>query len=177
MVGDDEEAPSRRERIVEVALAHFTRRGFDGTTIGQLASALDISKAAIGYYFPAKEDFLDELVGPFLDRLDRLIDARTDAVVDPRELLDGYLGVLVEHRDVAVWVDTDPALRHHPRFGRRLSGLNERVISALVTGDDPAERVRALAVLGGIWRPVRILAVEDIAAHQREIVEAALAGS
>ena len=58
---------ARRQAIVDTARNRFTTLGYDGTTIGDLATELDISKAAVAYYFPTKDTFLDEFVTPFVE--------------------------------------------------------------------------------------------------------------
>lgn len=166
--------PARRALIVEVARRRFTEVGYDATTIGDIADELGLSKAAIAYYFPTKDRFLDELLDPLLDELERAV---TEAGREPRAALGAYLATLVGHRDLAVWMDTDPAIARHERFGSRLSAVNDRTI-ATITGRSrrTVDRVRAMAVLGGIWRPVREAAADDLAPHLDDIVEVALAG-
>jgi AcrR family transcriptional regulator len=45
-----------RERIVEVAFELFEERGFDGTTIADIAEAADIAPRTFFSYFPSKDD-------------------------------------------------------------------------------------------------------------------------
>ncbi len=162
----------RRDAIVAVARRTFTTLGYDGTTIGNIANELDISKAAIAYYFPTKDTFLDEFVPPFLEALETGVETATDA----RAALSGYLTALTKHHDVAVWMDTDPVLQGHPVHGARLAGINQRTIAVVTAGSrKQKDHVRALGVLGGLWRPVRELEVSDLEALHEEIVEAALA--
>lgn len=165
-------ARTRRTRIVATARQRFTARGYDGTSIGDLAGELAISKAAIAYYFPTKERFLDELVEPFLDRLE----ASLHPEMSPREAVDVYLAALEDHHDVAVWLDRDTALQNNEEFGGRLDELNKMVVR-IITGRSrrKADRIRALAVLGGLWRPTRELEPDELRDHHDDIVDAALA--
>ena len=50
-----------RERILAVAQELFTRQGYDKTSLRDIAERLEITKAALYYYFPRKEDILVEL--------------------------------------------------------------------------------------------------------------------
>lgn len=162
----------RRTEIVTLARERMTSIGYDATTIGDLANELGFSKAAIAYYFPTKDAFLDEFIGPFLDDLD----AATLDHADPVEALGAYLDVIIANHDVAVWLDTDPAILNHPVHRARLDEINGRVMD-LITGRSRkgADRMRALAVLGGIWRPARETTADELTVHAPAIIDAALA--
>jgi AcrR family transcriptional regulator len=47
-----------RERILNVALDLFSRQGFDGTSLRQIAESLGLTKAALYYHFESKDDIL-----------------------------------------------------------------------------------------------------------------------
>ena len=167
----------RRERIVEAATRSFTTLGYDGTTLGALATELGLSKAAIAYYFPIKDDFLTELVTPLVDRLDNDI-ARIPTPTWPDDAIaacGAYLDALVDHHPIACWIDTDQALQADPRIGGRLTGINKRLCNTITTHSRKrSDRIRATAVLGGLWRPIREHPTNDIRQHRDEIIHAAL---
>jgi AcrR family transcriptional regulator len=56
--GATPEAPSTRERILNVALDLFTEKGFDGSSLREVAERLGVTKAAIYYHFASKDDIL-----------------------------------------------------------------------------------------------------------------------
>ncbi|NLW18919.1 MAG: TetR/AcrR family transcriptional regulator [Candidatus Cloacimonetes bacterium] len=45
----------RKERILEVSIEHFTRWGYNKTSMEEVARGARIAKATIYYYFPSKE--------------------------------------------------------------------------------------------------------------------------
>lgn len=49
---------STRERILDVALDLFTERGYDKTSLREIADSLGFTKAALYYHFERKEDIL-----------------------------------------------------------------------------------------------------------------------
>lgn len=51
-----------RDRILQVALELFTERGYDGTSLREIAEKLDVTKAALYYHFKSKEALLIALV-------------------------------------------------------------------------------------------------------------------
>ena len=55
------EAATTRERILEVALDLFNRKGYAETSMREIAAPLGISKAALYYHFPGKADIMLEL--------------------------------------------------------------------------------------------------------------------
>jgi AcrR family transcriptional regulator len=50
-----------RERILDVALNLFIERGFDKTSLREIAEQLGVTKAALYYHFASKEDILMKL--------------------------------------------------------------------------------------------------------------------
>jgi AcrR family transcriptional regulator len=50
------------DRILDAALAHFGRRGYEATSLDALAAELGLTKQAILYWFPSKEALLDAVV-------------------------------------------------------------------------------------------------------------------
>ena len=50
-----------RERILDVAQELFTQQGYDKTSLRDIAERLQITKAALYYYFQRKEEILIEL--------------------------------------------------------------------------------------------------------------------
>jgi AcrR family transcriptional regulator len=69
--------PSRRERkkrearhrIYEAAVHLFVEKGFDRTTVGEIAERADVAKGTVFNYFPHKTSFLAALAGEWTDRL------------------------------------------------------------------------------------------------------------
>jgi AcrR family transcriptional regulator len=55
------EATTTRERILEIALDLFIRKGYAATSMREIASPLGISKAALYYHFPSKAHLMLEL--------------------------------------------------------------------------------------------------------------------
>src|SRR3954453_1504606 len=51
-----------RERVLEAALASFGGKGYEATSLDQLAAELGIRKQTILYYYPSKAELLDAVV-------------------------------------------------------------------------------------------------------------------
>ena len=74
--------PYDRERVVDAAVRVFTERGYDGTTMADIARALGIHKTSIYHYVSGKEDLLDEALKRALNALHGML-AEPDAVDGP----------------------------------------------------------------------------------------------
>lgn len=64
-----ERRPYDRDRVVDVAVKVFTERGYDSTTMADIASALGIHKTSIYHYVSGKEQLLDDAVKRALNAL------------------------------------------------------------------------------------------------------------
>jgi AcrR family transcriptional regulator len=56
--GDRHGSPDTRERILDVALDLFIEKGYDKTTLREIAEQLGFTKAALYYHFPSKQRIL-----------------------------------------------------------------------------------------------------------------------
>jgi AcrR family transcriptional regulator len=65
-----------REKIEQVALKLFAERGYDHTTLAEIAEAADVSPRTIFGYFESKEHILFCEEGSFLTRLTEMLDQR-----------------------------------------------------------------------------------------------------
>ncbi len=79
-----------RERILEAALEVFSRHGFRGSTIDQIADEAAMSKPNLLYYFRRKEDIHSELIHRLLETwLAPLEEMNSDG--DPVREIRGYI--------------------------------------------------------------------------------------
>lgn len=143
-----------------------------------------MSKAAVSYHFPAKDDLLVALAAPLLDEIEVALDRRLPAdgsAVDldgVRDLLGDLLDVLLRRRLEARWFYADPAVRGHEEVGARLAAVSARLRTAVAGGSaDEEALVQASAVIGGIWRPVALLDSPGPGEHRDALLDVALAGA
>lgn len=66
----DEEIAKRKNQILEVSLSLFEKKGYDGTTMRQIAQQAGMSLGMLYYYFENKTDIYLELYGKALDLLE-----------------------------------------------------------------------------------------------------------
>ncbi len=146
-----------RETIVSAALQLFAERGYQQTTVAEIAEAAEVSKGTLFAYFPSKEDIVFADTAPLradlvhelrhrtqgLSALETLRKFVADHVIcpDDRELLRERL------------IGEDEQLRSHYRA--RLGEVEDAVAAAIADdlGEDPdglRPRLVAAAVLAAL---------------------------
>ncbi|WP_279582068.1 TetR/AcrR family transcriptional regulator [Fodinicola feengrottensis] len=61
-----------RQRIQQVALELFSERGYDKTSLREVADRLEITRPALYYHFKAKEDILGSVIEDLTASMDEL---------------------------------------------------------------------------------------------------------
>jgi AcrR family transcriptional regulator len=147
-------AAQRREQILAAALRLFRNQGFDRTSLREIAESLGLSKSGLYHYFSAKDDLLDAVVAPLLDRVEALL-ARSPAelttLTQRQEFLTAYVDILIAHRDVASLLGNDMGVLGNARIGGRVSNINTNLYLRL-TGPaaDVATTMRVTHALVGL---------------------------
>jgi AcrR family transcriptional regulator len=83
---DPRTSPKRAE-ICRTAARIFHDRGFDATSVSDIARALGMTKAGLYHYFTSKEELLLEIMMFGLDRVRDEVIAPARAIADPEERL------------------------------------------------------------------------------------------
>lgn len=94
-----------RETIIEVALELFAERGYEKTTIAEIADAAEVSPRTIFAYFPSKEDILFCDMPEIQERLAQVLRDRPEeatALDALRDFIAGSLSPENEGRNVAL---------------------------------------------------------------------------
>ena len=96
--GGRSEAGDTRERILDVALDLFLEQGYDGTSLREIAERLGVTKAALYYHFPSKEDIFRALhmrVHALLSKALERLPARTASRAEWAGFFDGMIDEVV----------------------------------------------------------------------------------
>ena len=65
------EKVSTKDQILDVALDLFAVRGYEATSISQIADAVGLRKASLYSHFTSKQDILDTLVDELTKEFDQ----------------------------------------------------------------------------------------------------------
>lgn len=80
-----------RDRILDDAARLFARDGYDGTSLGELATSVGVTKAAIYHYFPNKQEIYEAIIVRTLEGLRRHVSQATAATSGPEEALARFM--------------------------------------------------------------------------------------
>jgi AcrR family transcriptional regulator len=142
-----------RDTIVKVAMELFAERGYEQTTIAEIAEAAEVSPRTIFAYFPSKEDILFCDLPEIQERLTQALRERPEGVTTLDTLRNFILespilgpNELVRKRIVA----SDETLRRNERA--RQAPFEELMVEAIAkdlnTGaDDIRPRIAAAALI------------------------------
>jgi TetR/AcrR family transcriptional regulator, cholesterol catabolism regulator len=157
----------RRLQICMTAARPFVERGFDATSVSDVAAALGVTKAGLYHHINSKEDLLFDIVSLGMDWLDEAVIKPVQGIRDPEERLREILerhAILTACNEgwITILLDEIHALRPAQRrkienrkrdYVKLVSGtLRELKAAGRLRDVDPT--VGALGVLGMIvWLP------------------------
>ncbi|MFZ4585463.1 MAG: TetR/AcrR family transcriptional regulator [Acidimicrobiia bacterium] len=92
----------RRSQLMATAAELFAERGFHPTSVSDIVEAIGVGKGVFYWYFPSKEDLLDELLRAAQHDLRRRQQLAIEPVADPIERIELGIGASLqwfqEHR-------------------------------------------------------------------------------
>jgi AcrR family transcriptional regulator len=108
-------AKGTRERILDIALDLFIEKGFDKTSLREIAERLGFSKAALYYHFASKDDILLALHYRLHDSLKGALGSvhRDPSVASWAALLDGLIDQMLANRRLFVLHERNRAAFEH----------------------------------------------------------------
>jgi len=96
-VGDDERIRTRNMRkILKAATAVFSRKGFDGTRIVEIAEQAGLPKANVYYYFASKEEIYTAVIARLLQGWDEALE-HLSLDREPADSLEAYVRAKLEY--------------------------------------------------------------------------------
>jgi AcrR family transcriptional regulator len=139
------------ERIMAVALDLFSDRGYEATSMRDIAAALGLSAGAFYHHFPSKEAVLIAVCEPLVEGMGRFA-AEAKATPDiGAAMLEPYLDVLLEHGRLLRLVAGDTAVFRVEDLGPPIRDAADTMQAALErsTGADPLVVGCAIGALHG----------------------------
>ncbi|NUW36760.1 TetR family transcriptional regulator [Nonomuraea sp. SMC257] len=149
-------ADDTRSRILAAARRLFAERGYAGTSLADIATAVGLTKTAVAYHFHPKDRLAAELLAPCADDMITLLGAE---FADRDALLEALVAFVVRHRTVLrlIMEDVGGADDAPPgSTGEAIRTFRDELLARLVGPEpDAVAQVRGWAVLGALqWAVV-----------------------
>ena len=183
----------RREQLISIGRRLFAEKGFEGTTVEEIAASAEVSKPVIYEHFGGKEG----LYAVVVDReLQKLLSGITDALsaeLHSRALLERAALALLDYIESStdgfrILVRDSPPGQSTGSFASLISDIASQVEHILAAefkrqGLDPKTAplyaqmlVGMVAIPGGWWLDSRRFKKQDVAAHLVNLAWNGLAG-
>jgi len=124
-----------REKILNVALELFAKKGYHATSISQIAQKAKISKGLMYNYFASKEKLLDEIIQQGFNSLAELeLKAKRDA--NPEKQLEDFVDTVLDnlYSNFTYW-QLYLVLLVHPdiqkKFEKKMQQFRDEFVKAL----------------------------------------------
>ena len=140
-----------RRRIQEVALELFVERGYEGTSLREIAERLDVTKAALYYHFKTKEDILVALVRSCAGPLGEVIEwGRTQprSLETRQELLRRYSSAVSYATPLFTFLYENQAALRELTIGQQLKDQMHEMWGLVIDPDaDLVEQAHSVSAL------------------------------
>ena len=104
--GDSNNGQFTRNRVVEVAAEVFHRKGYDNTSMSDVATAAGLTKAGLYHHVSSKESLLYTVLDLGLDLTESYVMKPLEAITDPLErlktMIELHLRLVLEERNLEV---------------------------------------------------------------------------
>jgi AcrR family transcriptional regulator len=154
-----------RETIARAAHQLFVERGYQATTLPEIAAAADVSTRTIFAYFPSKEDILFDDLEQMKDALAQALAERPegrDTLETVRDFILSTAGAAPNELDQQLHgcIASDPTLRSHlrARIGQLAEVIAPAIAHDLGTSEDDT---RAQLVTASLTAAFNLLADRD----------------
>ncbi|MDI3388897.1 helix-turn-helix domain-containing protein [Streptomyces sp. B-S-A8] len=140
-----------RQRIQDVALELFAERGYEKTSLREIAERLEVTKAALYYHFKTKEDILDSLFEDLTLPIDELIEwagEQPRTLETKKEILRRYSEALAGAERLFRFMQENQATMRELRTGEDFKARMLRLLDVLREPDAPlTDQVRCFSAL------------------------------
>lgn len=175
-------ARARREQLLEVGRALFAEKGFDGTSVEEIASRADVSKPVVYEHFGGKEGMYAVIVDREVQALLNALSGALSERGHPKQLVEraalALLGYIEDSPDgFRILVRDSPVAQASGTFSSLIGDVATQVEGLLAQqfvrrGLDPAVApiysqmlVGQVALTGQHWAEVREPSKNIVAAH------------
>ncbi|MGY2007227.1 TetR/AcrR family transcriptional regulator [Nocardia gipuzkoensis] len=167
-----------KNAIRDAAVKLFGAKGFEQTSLREVADAVGITKASLYYHYASKLDLLLAIIDPIVDHMRSVVDDLDQVPHDAesiRQVLRAYLRGLIHHRDAGALVVRDTVAIINAMADRYPDLVNaSRALREWLAGPDATDEahLRACAALEVIG--VALVSKELVPGADDSLVESSL---
>ncbi|BDT84470.1 TetR/AcrR family transcriptional regulator [Nocardia cyriacigeorgica] len=167
-----------KQAIRDAAVELFTNKGFEQTSLREVADAVGITKASLYYHYASKLDLLLAIIDPVIDHMRSVVEDIDAVPYNPegiRAVLRAYVRGMVRHRDAGAMCMRDTVAIVNAMADRYPDvAESTRQLRRWLAGPDPTDEAllrasAALEILG-----VALLSTEVVPDAPDELVEKTL---
>jgi len=179
-----------RQEILRTAARLFQERGYDATSMNDVAAALKLSKGGLYHHFQSKDEILFHLMDHAMDITQERVINPVLGIADPearlRKLIRLHIAVVLNHREREITVMLHENHPLAPALRKQINARKKAYVHFVETLIAEAQRVRgttgkvtpraaAFALLGMInwiyqwYQPEGSLREEDLVQQYTEI--------
>ncbi len=148
----DEDRLSTRQRILDVATDLFIDKGYEGTSLREIAERVGVTKAALYYHFASKAEIVAALLEPFEAIQREWVSGLPDAPTDQEwaDALGDVIDWMVDNRRLFQLFDRNhEVFQHLHDEGNQHLEMHNRIGTILGNAEmDPRRRIRMAAAMG-----------------------------
>lgn len=130
----------KREHIINTAIALFATKGYEGTSIRDLATAAEVNVAMVNYYFGSKEKLFESMVEHKLaytrDAFDELANTHSLSAMEKIEkIIDVYIERIFSNREFHKVLHHELQLNQRPELGNAILsviGKNFQIVRSII---------------------------------------------
>ena len=140
----------RAAEVYRTAAKIILEKGYDATSVSDIADALGITKAGLYHYIRGKTELLYDIMTFGLEELDREVMVPSRAIADPEERLRFIIATharLVTRGDGAVTILVDEARALTPAQNRKVTKIKRGYLDAI---RNTLDQLRAAGKLRGV---------------------------
>ncbi|MET0557414.1 MAG: TetR/AcrR family transcriptional regulator [Solirubrobacterales bacterium] len=113
--------PVRQNELLQIAADLFAERGYNATTVRDIAEEAGILSGSLYHHFDSKESMIDAILSGFIEETRDRYEAVVDEAKGPTETFEGLvrasLDTMVESRSaIVIYQNEAPFLVAQPRF-------------------------------------------------------------
>ncbi|WP_067696229.1 TetR/AcrR family transcriptional regulator [Nocardia jejuensis] len=174
---------STKDAIRDAAIRLFSSKGFEQSSLREVADAVGITKASLYYHYASKVDLLDAIIEPMFEDMQVRVDALAGLEHSPdtvRDVLTSHLRAMLAHRTIGVLCMRDTVAIVNA-LGKRHPDMmeNHRTMCEWLAGPDADQETilrsaAAMQVLGAAFMSKEGVPDMSLDGVERVLLEAAL---